>query len=303
MRRSFTLYMRVLAALGGPEHAQASHGLGDADATAQPQPQPQPGAADFAQADERARVLGEQYRGAGIVMVGLGTLIVLCAVAPHALASGHGSAWLWGLAELGLMLAVVALWYWLGQARLRDQWVQARRTAEWLRHEKLHAAIQALSKAALEPSACADMALRLSLELKATLDAQISYNLGRHAHYERIEHGSARVGVAVFVLAMAAAVLHLFLHWPWLLFLTAVGPMLAGAVHGINGFLRLADLSDDHRDTAQRLQQLQRQLGRPEEVLPPIESLLAIARATYRQLADRDAQWHAMANTIQPKLG
>lgn len=298
MKVFFSLYMGAMSALGSIGYSHAPH------SAVSPPPQiPTQLPQRFDEVDHEAKALGDLYRGAGICVVGLGALIVLCAIAPHALESDHHGAQLWGVAEVVLMVMVLVLITWLKISNIRRRWINARHWAESMRYGVLEARIAALSAALDERRGATVLATELHSEVTQILSAQIAYNRSKHTHYEHIEQGGAVIGVAAFALALAAAVAHLVVHWPWLLFLTVAGPTLAGAIHGINGFLRITDMSDDHRDTAQVLSLLNTRLH--QNAVPPEHAtqLLHVANDLYRAVVARDAQWRGKADTLQPKLG
>ena len=293
MRIFFQLYLRTLSWVGAHTHL------------------PQSGAASivpvsvssFERADEQARTLGERYRGAGILIAALGMLIVLCAVAPLALEAEHLAARWWGLAEVALMLLLLLVLGWQKQTGLRERWISARQQAESLRYQGLASQMEALALTLRTDQDSSTQVQPLRLALEDILTSQISYNNSKHQHYEQIEHGAGVVGLLVFALAFSAAVAHLWLHSPWLLFFTAVGPALAGALHGINSFLRLNDLCDGHRDTAIRLTQLLEQLRNIHPNEHAAQEVLALCRQAYAALLARDTQWQQMAQKLDPKLG
>ncbi len=297
MKVFFSLYMAALSSLGAivhrRSHATAPQNQGARVASSR----------TFEEADQDAKALGDLYRGAGIGMVGLGALIVLCAVAPLALEVDHGVALWWGVAEISLMVLVLAMAAWLKAVNIRRRWIDARHLAESLRYGALESRMVALSKAVEGQADTATLVTALHQDLTEILDSQITYNEARHAHYERIEHGATVVGIAVFASALVAALAHLVVHWPWLLFFTVAGPTLAGAVHGINGFLRIADMSDDHREMAHALRGLQTRLNECAALPVHAAQLLQTSSDVHRALLARDAQWRGKADTLQPKLG
>ena len=298
MRTFFRLYMRALTLIGAIYPMQ--HAM---PALVEAPPVPSPTERNFFEADQAASTYGEIYRGAGICMVVLGALIVLCAVAPLALESDHASVRWWGLGEVALMVTVIAILVWLKHRNIRGLWVSARLQAEQGRYRELASKIDALESSLAAQQDGNQPAQSLAQELQSTLASQIAYNQSKHSHYEQIESGASLVGAVIFGLAFLAAVTHLLVHWPWLLFFTAVGPMLAGALHGINGFLRLCDLSDGHRETAQRLSQLQDQFNRLAGLDIAPGRLLNLGRDVYAVLVTRDVKWQHMAQSLNPKLG
>jgi hypothetical protein len=298
MKVFFSLYMGALAKLGAIGHV---HGLPVVASQTPITPARSP--RRFEEVDRVAKVLGDLYRGSGICMVGLGALIVLCAVAPLALESEHHAALQWGVAEVTLMALVLVMAMWLRVSNTRRRWIDARHLAESMRYGALESRIAALSSAMDGQGDTVILVAALHQEVTAILVAQISYNQAKHVHYERIEHGGSVFGIAVFTSAMGAAIAHLVVHWPWLLLFTVAGPTLTGAIHGINGFLRITDMSDDHRDTVVALRALQIRLNRSPALPAYAAALLRISTDAYQVLVARDAQWRGKADTLQPKLG
>ena len=298
MRIIFALYLGALSRIGAIGRRPSGTAGSGVDSEME-----MPDSVAFEQVDLRARALGETYRGIGILVIALGVLAVLCAVAPLALESGHESTKLWAICEVALMASIVAAVAWLHHARIRDQWIEVRRAAEVLRYAGLHSQLGSLSSALAQGHDASGAAATLQRELDETLRAQVGYNQHKHEHYEQIEHAASVVGLIVFASACAAAVAHLFVHWPWLLFFTAIAPLLAGALHGINGFLRLSDLSDAHRDTALRLQAIVERMAGWVDAPPEPAKLLELGNEGYAVLVSGDARWREMARTLNPKLG
>ena len=98
MRIFFRLYLRVLSLLGAIYPIQ--HAMPAMSARADSAVVQSTSERNFSEADKAASAYGEMYRGAGICMVILGALIVVCAVAPLALEVDHTSVRWWGLGEL-----------------------------------------------------------------------------------------------------------------------------------------------------------------------------------------------------------
>lgn len=250
----------------------------------------------FEQIDAAATNLGNEYRGVGVAVGLLGVLIVFCALAPIGFELGHTATLAVTLVKIVLMAFTVCLVVRTNRKGLRGKWIAARIKAEMLRYQFLRVAIQRLAAAPRDQEARS----RLVDELNRLFDDQIDYNEKRARSYHSIEHISDRIGWIGFGAAIAAACLHLFLHDSWLVFPTAFVPVLVGAIHAINGFLRFADLAEEHTAVAKRLRETRSRLA-DCSLLP--DKVLELAKATYQILSSRDTQWIVTARKLGLKVG
>lgn len=246
----------------------------------------------FADLDAEATELGNQYRGLGVSVGLLGALIIFLAVAPTGLRLGGPVMVVFGAAKLAAMVTMFLLiWHHAFRSKLRTRWIIARRRAELQRYQTLRASMDQLRK--IPPAA--DAALNLRNELARILDDQVKYNSGKAATYATIEWCSDRAGWAGFLIAVLAAFwlfladLEIVRDQPWLIFLTTALPALVGAIHGINGFLQVGTLADQHLAMSRHLGELSVRLRKTEG--GGNEKLQEVAEEAYRHLTDRDTQW------------
>jgi hypothetical protein len=199
----------------------------------------------------------QAYRGVGVVVGLLGILIVAAAVAPTALeVENHQALIAIGGLKVGMMLSMLYLVYKTGyKSDLKSQWIAHRKLAETHRYARLHDFRKALTD---QPSAA--MAPPVYWELRYILDdkvsGQIAYNSGKAKKYQAIEHASELLSWIGFGVALLCACL-LFLseigwmhHYAALIFGTAAVPAFVGGIHGINGFLNIGGLAEEHAKMA-----------------------------------------------------
>lgn len=238
--------------------------------------------------DALAIELGNRYRGMGVAVGGCGALSVLCALLPVAFNLSSTLQKLALFFELGFVLLMVLIVAIGIRSGIHGRWLHHRRIAEKLRYAELEKQI----------AASADVE-QLEVTLRKILFEQIEYNKQKATQYESIEHFSEVFGWLGVTLAITAALAHLLgAHYNQLIFLTVFMPTLVGAIHGINGFLRLQDLGDDHAKTAVRLQQLKTDL---ESGVGPTK-IGALADSTLKLLSNRDYEWALMAQRLGLKV-
>lgn len=250
----------------------------------------------FKECDELATQLGKEYRGLGLLVGILGVFIVFSAVTPAGL---HIEDIRWlialGLLKVGMMLYMLYLVLEIGgKSGLKTRWIAARLDAERLRYFDLDSLTQALRLNA--DQATAD---KLRQELESILgsqgNGQISYNRGKASNYMAIERASEFLSWAGFAAALICAIwlvvseVGLVEHRSWLIFGTAAIPALVGGIHGLNGFLNISGLAEEHEKMANFLEGIHDELN----ATPSIEfaAILSIAERALAQLVDRDVQW------------
>jgi hypothetical protein len=197
-----------------------------------------------------------------------------------------------GYVKIALMAAMFGLVMYTMKRNPKRQWIQYRRMAEIGRYASLKEALDACKN---ERSPAAEA--RLINELRGVLADQVGYNERSHRRYHAIERFSDGLSWIGFGGAFLAAVAHVW--WPasWLIFFTAFGPALVGAIHGINGFLRLGDLAEDHGRMATHLSQLRTRLETAQG-----DALFQVGDSAYQILNDRDAEWAEMAHKLGIKV-
>lgn len=238
--------------------------------------------------DALATELGNRYRGMGVAVGSCGALSVLCALLPIAFTLNTTLQELAVILELAFILLMVLIVTQGIRSRTHGRWLYHRRAAEKQRYAELEKQI----------AESADVE-HLKETLTKILDEQIGYNNQKATQYESIERFSdffswTGVGLAIF-----AAIAHLLgAHASQLIFLSVFMPALVGAIHGINGFLRLQDLAEDHAKMAERLQQLKADLdggAGPSKIR-------ALAESTLTLLSNRDDEWVRMAQRLGLKV-
>jgi hypothetical protein len=215
----------------------------------------------------------------------MGALIVLFAITPVALELDEAGATICALTELALMICVIAILY--SVRNLKARWIQARHLAEVKRYESIGGTFDNYDE------------LRGRLDkLLGGSDCQIHYNRLKHDQYHHMERTARRASTLGFAISMLAATTHLFFHAQWLLYLTAALPTFVGAVHGINSFLQLSQLSEDHLNIADRLGELKEALEGTAQTRDFAQALL-IAKSVYEVLTEGASQWKVVATRLQ----
>lgn len=298
----YSRYLKLMAALDRP-FGQGGHAEGHGHAHTPPVSEQA-----FEAADALASRLGNRYRGIGVSVGLLSILIIFSAVAPPALGLAGRLELVLGILKVLSMAIMLALVVYGARTGLRKRWIMARRQAESLRYQMLAERIQHLRTLLAEQAPEADRQ-REAGELKAlirthlgtgTEHCQIGYNRRKAWQYAAVERMGDRLGWIGFVLALGAAVAHLFWHASWMLLLTVFVPALIGAIHGINGFLKLEDLAEDHLSMASRLSQVAEELERVSADEP--SRLVELAELAYQLLTDRDVHWAEIANRLGLKI-
>lgn len=262
--------------------------------------------------DKSATRDGNAYRGAGVLIGLLGVAIVFCAVASSAFKLEEGGLKVaFGIAKVSMMLAMVLIiWWYQRHNYLKESWIEKRREAERLRYEKL-----CQLKDALAESRDAQTAQALYDELDYRLfhpkEGQLAYNRIKATQYLRIESFANRLTLLGFALALIAACWILISdiipeHVPeqsWLILFTAFVPALVGSIHGVNGFLNVSALADDHAGMADFLEDLELQLKGIASLTSQVqlEALVIIAGKAYQQLMGHDAVWAEKTDKAQLK--
>ncbi|MCE0761238.1 hypothetical protein LWH94_18905 [Marinobacter sp. G11] len=248
----------------------------------------------FKDFDDEATLLGNAYRGIGVLVAILSAVIIFSAIAPTAFEL-HGGLYLaLGITEVVAMALVIALVSYASKAKLRSKWRNRRAEAEKLRYKKFS---ELLSRAEADPSS-----ENLTAVVQETLshlsgeNCQITYNRNKANAYHNIESLSNNIGGVGFGLALLGAVGHLVLHWNSLLILTVFVPAMVGAIHALNGFLKLSDLSDDHKKVATQLEMHKKVLEQNLKNRNDFYKLLETSRNIYTTLLARDEQWLEMVN-------
>lgn len=258
--------------------------------------------------DEQASVLGDKFRGIGVLVGILGILIVFFAVAPTGL-QVENENWLKiiGGIKVLLMCTLLVLVRLGSKSRLKDRWISIRREAERLRYEPM----RKLTEELLQKDLPAHEAMKTSNDLREVMmkiaEGQVSYNQSKAIKYKAIERSSERISWAGFIfallcaLALLASEFHWIPHYAWLIFGTAFTPAFVGGVHGINSFLNIGGLAEEHSKMSAILRKMCAELTliNPEDT----EEMSRLAERVYGQLVDRDTQWAEGARKVSLKPG
>lgn len=197
--------------------------------------------------DAFATSLGNKYRGFGVIGGFLSLLIFFLAILPFAMNFDEESSHWVGISEVILMVATISffVYVWLGNFQLK--WRLARKAAELRRYEPISTLIQKRD------------VQNLSIQISKIYDEQISYNQKKYQDYELIEKSAGYIMWMMFAVTMIAAGVHTNFHHSWLLLFTAIPPVLGGTIHGINGFLGIGELANDHEHMYKALLKLRNQ--------------------------------------------
>lgn len=209
--------------------------------------------------DERARLFGNAYRGVGVLLGIIGIGLVLLSVASEFLPQvgevDRGARLM--LPALLLLLAGL-----LALARIKEEWIRTRARAERQRFRQLETLaaptggdIGALDAEVGFVLGVADAAAGATDAIADSGD-QIAYNRERQQAFESILRGAKLFNRGMLAVSLLAAVASLVLSSGWLATLALAAPGLAGAVEGINGFLRLQDRAAEHAELAATLEAL-----------------------------------------------
>ena len=244
----------------------------------------------LAEADQKATSLGIQYRTLGIAIGLLGISIVFLAIAPGGFNLGEHAEEAVGAVKVVLMFLMLFLVFSGRRSRINREWIRMRLTAEGLRYGELKSI---LNTPASLPADQGWNTLRAGLENILTGEGgQIAYNAGKAHQYEAIERFADFLLWVSVALALVGAVGHLLVAWPAWIFLTAFGPAAVGGIHGINGFLGIGGLIEEHGATKSRLIDVLARLQALKE-LDDIDgnALKGVGHTVLEILASRDARW------------
>jgi hypothetical protein len=211
---------------------------------------------------------------------------VWLAVAGH-LAHGGPS---WGVAELLTLLLVGGLVIGSRRIHLQDRWMACRLGAEQLRNAVVSLPLLVLPQALVVPDTrpsgdSRDKATELGFMalaqvkravrnqglprldpaftpdwaaawLRLIIRDQIAYHDRNHRKLEQVERGIRFITAIIFLIAIAAVVLHFCIHAEWLLLFTAAAPAFAAALHGTEtrlGIVHRIPFSAEEKDQLTRI--------------------------------------------------
>lgn len=249
---------------------------------------------EFESADAAAMKFGNEFRGSGVFIGVLGIVIVFLAVAPTGFAVEDEFALVvYGLLKVALMAILFAMVLKSGKSNRKERWLEMREQAEELRYRTLRIEIDRLKK---NPNQCPeDMnALRLHLLhlIGDPVTGQLAYNARCAERYEAVERAATVLTWLAFGVSFLSAIFllgsdfHWVAHQPALIFGTAAVPAAVGGLHGINGFLQIGPLIDEHKKIERNLSDQFELIRKSSES----ESLLEAAVAVHGILSKRD-EW------------
>lgn len=290
----YGFYCRTLANIGAmvgerkPERLQKD---GQAD-------KPKQSAEDVKNADQLATEYGNLYRGLGVLMAFMGILVVLLAVLPTALViKSHLALQIIGVLKVFLMGASAIIFFCeVKRWKFKERWVAYRKKAEAGRYAL---AWQLIHDHDLPP---------LRDEIARILDEQVEYNHRKSQQYEHIEHATSAMSGVGFAVAFGAASwlalseFHLAPHNSALILGTAFVPALIGGLHGLNAFLNVGNLAEEHKELSQELGKKrtefieEERLSGIDEALNS-EELTKFSTSALHILNQRDDHWAAKAKT------
>lgn len=297
----FTKYMLGMSYLGGmlksSRHADNHHDKAAVEIT---ESQTDTENMMLAEADKKATSLGIQYRALGISIGLLGIAIVFLALAPVGLNLHEHAEEVVGAVKILLMFLMLFLVFAGRRSRINQEWIRMRLKAETLRYGTLETL---LNKSSHLGDAQDRTALRTRLEnILIGEDGQIAYNRRKVEQYEAIERFADFMLWASVALALVGAVGHLFVAWSAWIFFTAFGPAAVGGIHGINGFLGIGGLIEEHGATESRLAEVLIRLQNLKEAEDADGTVLKeTGRAALEILTSRDTRWKDAAGKLNLK--
>ena len=252
-------------------------------------PRPDENNLSLLEADEIATSLGIRYRALGVSVGLMGIAIIFLAIAPGGLNLDHHTEELIGGIKVILMLLMLYLVFSGRRSRINLEWIRMRLVAEKLRYSGLRTLAQAVPNNVQKWGE--DLRARLE-DVLVGEHGQIAYNAAKTHQYESVERFADILLWASVLLALLGAVGHLVTAWPAWIFLTAFGPAAVGGIHGINGFLGIGGLIEEHAATQIRLQFSLERLRNLEPLNDPNgETLKGIGMAVLEILGSRDERW------------
>ena len=288
----FKAYLKIFGSLGA---MFGKHESPDSQQHPEPMAELKDAAAvSLESVDREAFIKGNHHRALGISIGVLGIVIVFLALAPIGFNLSAHADHMVGYVKIALMLVMLLIVFLGKRTSTHKEWVRLRALAEQLRYQPLSRLIE-------QANETDEVISSLESELERILDGkngQIAYHVAKAHQYHAVEHFSDVLLWLSVVLALIGAVGHLFFDWSWWIFLTAFGPAAVGGIHGINGFLGINTLAEEHETTGQLLAKdlsdlrvLQTQPARAEGVLALAKNVLGI-------VTSRDIRWKESAEKL-----
>lgn len=200
-----------------------------------------------------------------------------------------------------LVISSILLIYVVGsKKRWHQNWLEARRDAEFLRHQPLVTLLKSSSGEArdqqlLPTETARDLLLNqdsLWPWIRQQVNEQINYHHAR-AHDEHcLRHRVHRIAFICFILTFVAVALHLVVHSNWLSIAAAFLPSLAASLTGVIAHSESERLEIDSKRMVSLLQDLSTALASSPLTLSDRQHLLS--RSLDALLTDID-DWHVYA--------
>ena len=245
--------------------------------------------AAFERLDRSALFGAHLHRDMLWFVYGCAAIAVFVAVLGGLLESGHKAT---GIIELVALLLVGGPIFTARRLQLQERWTASRLAAEQLRvarlclplmilppalssseqlpHEHGMAAqftFDALSEVRRAvrdqgvPSRAPDSSLRSAIGwLKLMVLDQIGYHRDNHRKLEHAEHRLTFLTQFVYFASFTAVCVELVAELHWLLLITAAGPALAAALHGVSGRLSIVNRVELSRETEGNLLKIDRDI-------------------------------------------
>jgi hypothetical protein len=248
----------------------------------------------FHKVDAEALRYGDNFRGMGVLIGLVGIIVVFLAISPTAFAIENEDKLIFiGVSKVVLMGVLLTLVYVSRESNWKSLWMSKRDEAEELRYRKLKLHIDRLKgKQEKHPEDLALLRSDLLRLVSHPVSGQVAYNKKCAAKYEAIEHLATFLAWGAFFISFLAAIylmladFHLAPECHLMILFTAGIPAAVGGIHGINGFLQIGALIDEHRKTEQKLVHEIAVIERSDDP----ESLLRAAVNVHAILSKRD-EW------------
>jgi hypothetical protein len=200
-----------------------------------------------------------------------------------------------------LVISLILLIYVIGSKKKWHQnWLEARRDAEFLRHQPL---VTLLKSSVGEPHERHPLTLESARDLlldqqglwpwiQQQVSEQINYHHARAHDEHHLRHRVHRIAFGCFILTFIAVALHLVIHSNWLSIAAAFFPSLAAALTGVIAHSESERLEIDSKRMVSILQGLLTQLKTLPTSLSDRQALLS--KSLDALLSDID-DWHVYA--------
>jgi hypothetical protein len=241
--------------------------------------------------DDLATRLGAAYRGAGILVGILSSLILLCAFSPMCFELNYDIKLKLSILEVALMLFSLLIIWAIRASELKLRWLDIRSTTEKLRYKQLTNLITHTKGNKLKYS---ELLFEINSLLDGSSKCQIEYNNRRLSEYENMEIFTKKLTYAGFIISFLAATIHIKFHFTELFLLTAFLPSCIGVMHAINGFLRLPQMVAYHGEMVGNLSEIKTEvlsIGSDEQS----DQLVRLGQRLLRYLENINERWYGIA--------